>query len=106
MKAMLVLFVGTLTACQSWQAQAPERTPPQSGARTGVGSSGSAGSGTASGGGETAGIESRHAMCTLSQRIMRADTPEERQALMDQAMPDMPQESRERHLEMMAQGCE
>jgi hypothetical protein len=106
MKAMLVLLVGTLAACQSWQAHAPEHPPPHRGAETGAGTSGSAGSGTTSGGGETADIESRQHMCELSRRITNAHTPDERQALMEQAMPDMSQELRERHLQMMGQGCE
>ena len=119
MRTMLVLPVlltGTLTACQPsqpLQAQAQQRPPPHRGAETGVGASGSAGSGTASGagpgssdGGETAGIASRQNMCAQSRRIMSAPTSEERQALMAQAMPDMPQDMRERHLQMMRQGCE
>jgi hypothetical protein len=53
MKAMLLLLAGMLTACQSWQARAPEQKspPPHRGAGTGAGSSGAAGSGTASGSG-------------------------------------------------------
>jgi hypothetical protein len=54
MKAMLLLLAGMLTACQSWQARAPEQKtpPPHRGAETGAGTSGAAGTGTASGTGE------------------------------------------------------
>jgi hypothetical protein len=47
----------------------------------------------------------RYEMCKLNQRIRSARTPEERQAIVEQAMPDMPQDSRERHLRMMQQSC-
>jgi hypothetical protein len=114
MRALLVLpvlFFGTLTACQPWQAHAPEHPPPHRGVETGAGASGSAGSGTASGAGSsygagTAGITRRQEMCALSQRIMSAPTPEERQALLEQAMPDVPQSVREGQLDIMRQGCE
>jgi len=116
MRPMLVLsvmLVGTLTACQQpqpLQAQAQQQSPP--GAAMAAGASGSAGSGTESGagpgsnyGGETAGIASQQDMCAQSQRIMSASSAAERQALMEQAMPDVPQDMRERHLRMMREGC-
>jgi len=111
MKTMLVLLfplAAALTACQSGQMRAPEQSSPYA---TATGASGTAGSGTASGSGasycgETAGISNRQEMCAQSQRIMNAPTPEARQALMEQAMPDMSQEMRERHLTMMRQGCD
>jgi hypothetical protein len=114
MKTMLVLLFPlavALTACQSGQMRAPEQSPPHRDAGTATGASGTAGSGTASGsgssyGGETAGILNRQEMCARSQRIMNAPTPEARQALMEQAMPYMSQEMRERHLAMMRQGCD
>jgi hypothetical protein len=51
MKAMLLLLACTLTACQSWQARAPDQTSPPAhrGADASAGASGTAGSGTASG---------------------------------------------------------
>jgi hypothetical protein len=111
MKTRIVLVAGLLTACQAWQAHAPEHPPPHRGAGTGAGASGSAGTGTASGsgasyGGEPADIASRRDMCELAQRIRNAPSPQARQALMEQAMPDMSQASRERHVQMMGQGCE
>ena len=113
MKTMFVLLLPlavALTACQSAQTRTPEQSSPQRNGMAAAGASGSAGSGTASGsgapyGGETAGIANWQAMCAQSRRIMSAPTPEARQAMMEQAMPDMSQETRERHLEMMRQGC-
>ncbi len=107
MKTMFVVLVaGALTACQSWQPRGPEQPPPQRGVGTGAGSSGSAGSGTAAGSGEHMGMQGQQDMCKLHQQMMSARTPEERQAIMEQAMPDMPRESRERHLQMMQQMCQ
>jgi hypothetical protein len=57
MKARLVLVAALLTACQSWQAHAPDHPPPHRGAGTAAGSSGSAGAGTAAGSGDHDGGE-------------------------------------------------
>ena len=116
MKTMLVLsfpLAVALTACQSGQMRAPEESPPHRDAATAAaGTSGSAGSGTASGsgsgsayGGETAGIDKWQEMCAQSRRITSAPTPEARQAMLEQAMPDISPEMRERHLEMMRKSC-
>jgi len=115
MKTMLVLLfplaVG-LTACQSGQMRAPEESPPHRDAATAAaGTSGSAGSGTASGsaapyGGETAGLDKWQQMCAQSRRITSAPTPEARQAMLEQAMPDISPDMRERHLEMMRKSCQ
>jgi hypothetical protein len=106
MKPMFVILVaGTLTACQSWQARAPENPPPQRGAGMGAGASGSAGSGTAAGSGEQMGMQGHQDMCRLHQQMMSARTPEERQAIMEQAMPGMASEAREQHLQIMRQMC-
>ena len=113
MKTMLVLLFPlavALTACQSGQMRAPEESPPHRDAATAAGTSGSAGSGTASGsgsayGGETAGIDKWQDMCAQSRRIMNAPTPEARQAMMEQAMPDISPDMRERHLELMRKSC-
>ena len=50
-RTALFVLAAALTACQSWQARAPEQKSPPShrGAGTGAGWSGTAGSGTASG---------------------------------------------------------
>lgn len=106
MKARLVLVAGLLAACQPWQAHAPEHPPPHRGAGTGAGSSGSAGSGTAAGSGEHMGVQGQQDVCALHRQIMQARTPEERQALVEQAMPHMPRKWRERHLQMMQQMCQ
>jgi hypothetical protein len=45
-------------------------------------------------------------MCAQSRRIMSAPTPEARQAMMEQAMPTISPEMRERHLEMMRKSCQ
>jgi len=109
MKTMLFLLVGTLAACQSWQASAPDQKgpPPHRGVGTGAGMSGTMGSGTASGTGEgaDAGTGREQGMCALHQQMMAARTPEERQAIAEQAMPNMAQESRERHLRIMQERC-
>jgi len=94
MKTRLVFVAALLTACQSWQAHAPEHPPPHRGAGMGAGVSG-----------EHMGMQGHQDMCTLHQQMMSAHTPEERQAMMEQAMPGMPREERERHLQMMQQRC-
>ena len=113
MKTIFVLLplAVALTACQSSQMRTPEASSPHHDAATAAGTSGSAGSGTASGagapyGGETAGISTWQQMCAQNRRIMSAPTPEARQAMMEQAMPDIAPEMRERHLEMMRKGCQ
>ena len=111
MFGLLLPLAVALTACQSAQMRAQEPPSSQSDGTAATGTSGSAGSGTASGsgsayGGETAGIDKWQDMCAQSRRIMNAPTPEARQAMMEQAMPDIPPEMRERHLEMMRKGCQ
>jgi hypothetical protein len=108
MKAILFLLVGTLAACQPWQAGTRDHNPPppHRGVGTGAGSSGSAGSGTGAGNGHVMGKDSWYGMCALNQRLMDARTPEERQAIAEQAMPNMSQESRERHRLMMQRRCQ
>jgi hypothetical protein len=111
MKAILFLLAGTLAACQPYQASAPDHTPPppHRGVGTGAGSSGSAGSagsGAGAGAGHMMGKDSWYGMCALNRRIMAARTPEERQAIAEQAMPNMSPESRERHLLMMQLRCQ
>jgi hypothetical protein len=56
--------------------------------------------------GNAADRDGQYEMCELDQQIMSARTPAERQAIIEQAMPNMPQESRERHLQMMQQRCQ
>jgi hypothetical protein len=106
MKAMLILLAGTLTACQSWQSSTPDHhpPPPHRGAGTGAGFSGSAGQ-TGSGIGEREAASSLYGMCAMNQEIMNARTPEQRQAILERDMPNMSQEMREQHLEMMRQEC-
>ena len=52
------------------------------------------------------GAGSQHDMCALSRRIHDAPTPQERQALIEQAMPGMTPAAREHHLQMMQQHCQ
>jgi len=120
MKSMLVLparavlFTGAAllavgsSACQSGPNRGPDQTapPPHRGADASAGSSGTGGMASASSAGEKAGIGSWFGMCELSRQIKNARTPAERQALIDQVMPDMPQDSRDRHLRMMRQNCQ
>jgi hypothetical protein len=109
MKMILLLLAGTLTGCQSWPGRAPAQgsPPPHRGVGTGAGSSGAMGSGTASGAGtgEEARMGGQQAACDLTRRIMGARSPEERQAMIEQSMPNMSQQSRERHLQMMREQC-
>lgn len=51
-------------------------------------------------------MSGHHAMCTFNQRLQRARTPEERQAILAQAMPDMLPEEREQHLLTMQRQCQ
>ena len=98
MNAILFLVVATLAACH----YAPQA---HRGVGTGAGSSGSAGSGTGAGNGHVMGKDSWYGMCALDQRLMDAHTAEERQAIAEQVMPHMSQESRERHRLMMERRC-
>lgn len=43
------------------------------------------------------------AMCDVHDKMMRAKTPEERQAIMDEYMKNMPPEMRQQHMQMMQQ---
>jgi len=104
MKAMLLLFALALSACQSGQSDPSAHAAPHRGAGASTGAS-SAGAATASSAGEKAGEGSWYGMCSLNQRIMGAGTAEERQFIIEQALPDMPQVERERQLQMMEQSC-
>jgi len=113
MKAMLLLLALALSACQSGQSGPPGEAPSQRGAGASAGASvgtssgaSSAGAATASSAGEKAGEGSWYGMCSLNQRIMGAGTPEERQFIIQQALPDMPQVERERQLQMMQHSCQ
>jgi hypothetical protein len=44
-------------------------------------------------------------MCEMHDRMMNAKTPEERSAMMNEHMKNMPPEMRERQIEMMRQQC-
>jgi hypothetical protein len=112
MKAMLLLFALAfalaLSACQA----GPSNTSAHAASDRGAGASAdastgssSAGAATASSAGEKAGEGSWYGMCSLNQRIMGAGTAEERQFIIEQALPDMPQVERERQLQMMEQSC-
>lgn len=67
-----------------------------------TGASGSSAAGAASSG---AALD-QQSMCELQRRVTAAHTPEERQALMEQAMPGMSQDARERRLQMMRESCQ
>ena len=106
MKAIFLLFAGLLTACQASQpGMASQKRPmPIRGAGASAGSS-SAGAATASGAGERAGTGSWYGMCELNRKLMGARTPQERQAIAEQALPNISQEAREEQLQMMQQSC-
>lgn len=108
MKAMLLLFALALSACQAGPSHTSEHAASDRGAGASAGlstGSSSAGAATASSAGEKAGEGSWYGMCSLNQRIMGAGTAEERQFIIQQALPDMPQVERERQLQMMEQSC-
>ena len=86
MNAILFLVVATLAACH----YAPQ-------AHRGMGAP--------AGNGHVMGKDSWYGMCALDQRLMDAHTAEERQAIAEQVMPHMSQESRERHRLMMERRC-
>jgi hypothetical protein len=106
MKAIFLMFAGLLTACQASQPgmTSQKRPMPVRGAGASAGSS-STGAATASGAGENAGTGSWYGMCELNRKLMGARTPQERQAIGEQAMPNISQEAREEQLQMMQQSC-
>jgi hypothetical protein len=108
MKLSLLLIAGMLAGCQSSAPRAPDQPPPPPHRGAGVGSSGTAGSGIASGMGSSMhgmSKDSWYAMCGVVRHIADAPTPEARQALIDKLMPGMSQASRDRHLRMMGARC-
>jgi hypothetical protein len=66
----------------------------------------SAGSTGAAGASSSGAQLDQQTACELQRRVSSARTPEERQALMDQAMPGMAPETQERHMQMMREGCQ
>lgn len=106
MKAVFLMFAGLLTACQATPPDmaSQERPMPIRGAGASAGSS-SAGAATASGAGERAGTGSWYGMCELNRKLMGARTPQERQTIAEQALPNISQEAREQQLQMMQQSC-
>jgi hypothetical protein len=105
MKAIFLILAGLLAACQASQpGMVDHQPPPHRGAGASAGSS-SAGAATASGAGEKAGVGSWYGMCELNRKIMQARSLQERQAIAEQAMPNVSQETREQQLQMMQQSC-
>lgn len=72
----------------------------------GTGESGSAASMGGAAGSAGAATGSTQQACAMYGRMMGARTPEERQSLMEQMMPNMSAASRQQHLEMMRRQCE
>ncbi|MGZ5202228.1 MAG: hypothetical protein ACXWC4_20910 [Telluria sp.] len=95
----------------------PAGEQPQGSSGTGVTGSGNAGtygtgesgSAPASTGGSAAGATGSsadmQATCALQERLRAARSEQERQAILDQAMPGMPPDLRQQHLEMLRQQC-
>jgi hypothetical protein len=109
------LLAGTLAACSASQEHAGRETgaahrssasDSPNGPLRGHGGSGAAGS-TGSGPGEMgAGMLSEQAaLCELSRRITEARSPQERQFMMDQYLPDLSPEMREWRLQQMREQC-
>jgi hypothetical protein len=113
------LLAATLAACSNWpghegreSAGQPRSSHSKSGPVRGPGASagfsGSAGAtGCGAGSGQMgSGMTADHAaLCELNRRIASA-RPNERQAMLDQYLPDMSPEMREQRLAMMREQCQ
>jgi hypothetical protein len=62
--------------------------------------------GTSGGAGATGAGGEQQAMCDLHRRLMGARSPEQRQAMIEQAMPEMSPEMQDRQLQIMRQQCQ
>ncbi|MGZ5202753.1 MAG: hypothetical protein ACXWC4_23565 [Telluria sp.] len=99
------------------QRPPPGAEQPQGSSGSGVSGSGNAGtygagesgSAPASTGGSAAGASTGSAdmqkMCALEQRLKAAHSEQERQFILDQAMPGTTPDLRQQHLEMLRQHC-
>jgi hypothetical protein len=113
-----------LAGCASHHANTQEQPPPIPQAPAAVAGPGSAasagqvGMGTPVTGGDAANAgsmmrtptarmstEDALAMCNLNQQIAEANTPEERQTLVERVLPNMSPQERERHVRMMQERC-
>lgn len=97
----VLAMAATLGACAS-----PERganNPAQQSGSTTMGS-GMMGS-MQSGGPMMSGQADKDAMCAMHRNMQNA-TREQRQSMMDQQMPGMSPEMRQRHMQMMQQHCQ
>lgn len=95
--------MASLVACASGAQSGASNAGQQSAA----GLAGPASAGTA-GAGQTPDALTpmdREAMCTTYHSLQNAQTPQQRQAIMDQHMQGMTREAREHHLDMMRQQC-
>jgi hypothetical protein len=73
----------------------------------GTGSAGMSGArGGTAGAANTGAPLDQQSMCELQRRVTAARTPEERQALLEQALPGMTPETQERHLQIMSESCQ
>jgi hypothetical protein len=118
------IAAAALVGCASQRADSQEQAPPIPQAPAAVAGPGSAasagqvGMGTPVIGGDTANAgsmmrmptarmstEDALAMCDLNRQIAEANTPEERQALVERVLPKMSPQERERHVQMMRERC-
>jgi hypothetical protein len=125
MKPLLPLLAATcalvLAGCAARSgssASQPESLPAQEASSAGgmstepgIGTSSpavrdSAGSSGAAGAAGSGAQLDQQSACELQRRVSAARTPEERQALMDQAMPGLAPETQERHMQMMRESCQ
>lgn len=106
MKSMLsssallaALFITTtLTAGCAGMHEAMHRSPESTGSQApGATTSGSSG-------GQMP-MTDLQSMCDAYRQMMSAKTPEERQAMMDERMKNVPPEMRQKHMAMMEEKC-
>jgi hypothetical protein len=117
------LLMGALAGCSTWNKKGG--TESQSGSSGTMGTaesqSGSSGAmGTARSSSETGAVSGlgttaqpsasgmmgdQQAMCDMHRKMMAARTQEERQALMDQNMPNMTPDARQQQMQMMQERC-
>jgi hypothetical protein len=95
----LALIALAATACSAWQQQRP-------GVAVSQGASGSAGYTAGSRQLGAGMLGDQDALCELNRRLQSARAPDERQAMMEQFLPDMSPEMREWHLKQMQERCQ
>lgn len=101
-----VFAVVTLAGCASLQDAQHQQHHPQASASQGPGT-GTMGPGMMSSGpsGNQMGTMDMKTMCEMHEKMMSAKTPEERAAMMNEQMKNMPPEMMQKHMQMMQEQC-